>query len=655
MNREFLDLYNRELGLFYEHAEEFAEEYPDIAKRLGGLLRDRADPMIAGLLEGAAFLAARVQLKIKHEFPEFTDNLLEQLVPHYLAPTPSALLVQVIPNYGDTALTEGRLFPRGSKIDATYVEAKRQVACRYKLTTPVQLWPFYIKTAEYLPSASALQPLKINVRPQTVAGLRITLTMAATPDPTDEAAESAASLHPGLSFDECIASHLPIYLAGADTHANALYEQIFGHCTGLWFRCVDENNDATVIEAPKTFIRQIGMEESESLLPNDDRIFRGFDLIREYFMFPRKFLGFDLVLDRANVLSRLPTRTIDVVLGFDEVNSVLAGAVQRDMFALYAAPAVNLFEMATDRISVSKNQHEYHVIPDKSRYLDYEPHRILDVYAHFPGSADKRPIRPLYAATTDLRERTALHYMVRRMPRRRTIEEKRYGVASTYVGTDMFISLGDTGSLSDDGGGVAELSVRALCSNRHLPEHLPVGKGDADFRLTDDLELDVVCVAGPTKPREPVVGYWRRRAETTHTGVVAWRLINMLSLNHLGLTERGAGKNAQALREILATFADPNDAVNDRQIRGVLSVESRPVTRRIRSGNGVGPARGSEITVTLDEKSFEGTGAFLLGAILDRFYCEYAAFNHFTQLVVRTTERGEIMRWPVRLGVRRAM
>jgi len=82
MDREFLDLYNRELELLYEHAGEFAQEYPGIAGRLGGILRDRTDPMVSGLLEGAAFLAARVQLKLKHEFPEFTNNLLEQLTPH---------------------------------------------------------------------------------------------------------------------------------------------------------------------------------------------------------------------------------------------------------------------------------------------------------------------------------------------------------------------------------------------------------------------------------------------------------------------------------------------------------------------------------------------------------------------------------------------
>ena len=109
MNQEFLDFYNQELRLFMEHTKEFAEEYPGIAERLGGLLADRMDPMIEGLLQGTAFLAARVQLKLKHEFPEFTSNLLEQLVPNYLAPTPSAMLMKVVPTYADPALREGRL------------------------------------------------------------------------------------------------------------------------------------------------------------------------------------------------------------------------------------------------------------------------------------------------------------------------------------------------------------------------------------------------------------------------------------------------------------------------------------------------------------------------------------------------------------------
>src|SRR3982074_1538743 len=66
-------------------------------------------------------------------------------------------------------------------------------------------------------------------------------------------------------------------------------------------------------------------------------------------------------------------------------------------------------------------------------------------------------------------------------------------------------------------------------------------------------------------------------------------------------------------------------------------------------------SRGIEITVTIDEKAFEGTGAFLLGAVLDRFFAEYSGFNNFTQTVIRSVERGEVMRWPPRMGTRRPL
>ncbi|HKH28631.1 MAG TPA: type VI secretion system baseplate subunit TssF, partial [Sphingomicrobium sp.] len=182
-----------------------------------------------------------------------------------------------------------------------------------------------------------------------------------------------------------------------------------------------------------------------------------------------------------------------------------------------------------------------------------------------------------------------------------------------------------------------------------------VGESGADFRLIDDVALDVICIAGPTPPREPVVSLLRSRSEVAYTGTVTWRLVNMLSLNHLGLVERGAGRNGQSLKEILSMFADLADSATERKIRGIRSVDSRPVVRRVRQRTGGGAARGVEITVTLDDKAFEGSGAFLLGAMLDRFFAEYAALNHFTQTVIRTVERGEIMRWPTRSGSRRPL
>ena len=47
------------------------------------------------MLEGFAFLAARVHLKIDDEFPEITEALLSILYPHYIRPIPSMSIVQM--------------------------------------------------------------------------------------------------------------------------------------------------------------------------------------------------------------------------------------------------------------------------------------------------------------------------------------------------------------------------------------------------------------------------------------------------------------------------------------------------------------------------------------------------------------------------------
>ncbi|VIO78067.1 type VI secretion system baseplate subunit TssF [Bradyrhizobium ivorense] len=654
MDREFLDLYNRELQLLNEQAREFAGEYPGIAERLGGLLDDRIDPMIGGLLEGAAFLAARVQLKLKHEFPEFTNNLLEQLAPHYLAPTPSMMLTKVIPVFGDKALRDGRAIGRGAYLDATFRQLDRQIACRYRLCSDIEVWPFELTGAEYFPSPAPLQALGLAVGAEGLAGMRLTLTHRTTPRLEDEPPDAEAIHKDEMQFAGCGTSNLPFYFVGPEADSIALYEQLFAHCRGIYFRCLDEFGDPVIHRASANCLEQIGFERDERLFPNDHRLFEGFDLLREYFMFPRKFLGCNLTGLR-DVLPKLKAKTVDILFVFGEVNARLTATIRPEMFAMYAAPAINLFEKTTDRIALKSNQHEYHVIPDRSHYLDFEPHRLLDVYAHFPGGQDKIPVQPLYAASLDGSQHAAgLHYTTRRLPRRRTVEEKRIGLSSDYVGTDMFISLSEP-NVDDKQASVAELSVRALCSNRHLTEHLPIGVGGADFRLLDDFSLDLVCVAGPTPPREPVVAQLRSRSETAHTGTVTWRLVNLLSTNHLGLVERGAGRNAQALRETLAMFADMADSITERRIRGVRDVDSRPIVRRIRERTGIGVARGIEISVTIDERPFEGAGIFLLGAVLDRFFAEYSGFNHFTQTVVRSVERGEVMRWPPRMGKRRSL
>lgn len=652
MHREFLDLYNRELRLLYEQAKEFAEEYPGVAERLGGLIQERMDPMISGLLEGAAFLAARVQLKIKHEFPQFTSNLLEQLLPHHLAPTPSALLARVEPPYAEPNLKDGMPIKAGSYLDAAYVERERRIACKFRLASDIVLWPFEVTGAAFFPTPAPLQAASLETGPEIAAGMQISLQRRSFAKSSDEPSEEEARKLPETWFSTCAASDLPVHILGDEAGAIRLYEMLFAHCRGIYLRYLDEFGDPKFVKARPDCLQQIGFGDDEALLPGDKRIFRGFDLLRELFMFPAKFLGFRLThLDAA--LRQIESNSLDILFAFDHSDAKLASIVRPELFSLYTAPAVNLFELTTARVPVRSNEHEYHVVPDRSRYLDFEAHRILKVFAHYQGGGEKVEVHPLYSApATEAPAGEAIFYTIRRSIRRRSVEERRYGTASNYVGTDVFISLAPGAPDGDDDPAIAELSVRALCSNRHLTEHLPVGQGGADFVLPDDTSLVVTCVAGPTPPRESIVNQIAGGSETNPTGTAAWRLINILSVNHLGLVARGTGNSPQALREILSLFADTSDSVIARRIRGVAGIDSRPIVRRIRQESGTGAARGLEIAVTCDEKAFEGSGVFLLGAVLERFFSEYAPINNFVETVIRSAERGTIMRWRPRLGAR---
>src|SRR5574337_168812 len=109
MDPRLLRYYNQELQHLREMGAEFAQAFPKIAVRLRMDGLEVGDPYVERLLEGFAFLAARVQLKLDAEFPRFTQRLLEIIYPNFLAPTPAMLVAQLDPEAGDAALADGRV------------------------------------------------------------------------------------------------------------------------------------------------------------------------------------------------------------------------------------------------------------------------------------------------------------------------------------------------------------------------------------------------------------------------------------------------------------------------------------------------------------------------------------------------------------------
>ncbi|MFZ0788904.1 MAG: type VI secretion system baseplate subunit TssF [Chromatiaceae bacterium] len=178
MDPRLLEYYNRELRFVREMGGEFAREFPKIAGRLGLESFECADPYVERLLEGFAFLAARVQLKIDAEFPAFTQHLLEMVYPHYLAPTPSMAVVELQPVPDEGALVAGFDIPRDTVLRSTLGKGE-QTACEYRTGHQVRLWPLELTAAEYFSHTGPVAKADLNVLKRSKAGIRLRLRTTA--------------------------------------------------------------------------------------------------------------------------------------------------------------------------------------------------------------------------------------------------------------------------------------------------------------------------------------------------------------------------------------------------------------------------------------------------------------------------------------------
>ena len=164
MDPRLLGLYESELAFLRDMGGEFAAEFPKIAGRLGVGSLEVADPYVERLMEGFAFLAARIQLKLESEFPTFTQSLLQMVYPHYLAPTPSMAVVQFQPEDSLRASPDGALLPRGAELRSV-LGTEDQTNCQFLTAHDVQMLPIELAGADYIASSAAVAALDLPERP----------------------------------------------------------------------------------------------------------------------------------------------------------------------------------------------------------------------------------------------------------------------------------------------------------------------------------------------------------------------------------------------------------------------------------------------------------------------------------------------------------
>ena len=631
MDPRLLTLYEQELRYFRESSGEFARAFPKIAHRLGIEGQDVADPYVERLIEATAFLAARVGLKLDAEYPRFTGHLLDIVYPQFMAPTPSMIVVSLAIDPDDANLAGGPTLPRGSGLRARHAVGQN-THCEFRTSCALRVWPVEVQRAQYFTYAPDL-PLAQHPQSREIrGGLRIALRATA-----------------GLKFNQIALDELLIHFGGAEDVAWQLHECMLGKPLGVLVQPLSAGGVAAgaaagaVRQLPASAVQPVGFEDDEALLPVTATGFSGHRLVQEYFAFPQRF-QFARIVGLQRVLSAMAVSEVELIVLFSRGDAALEKLVSADNVQLHCVPAINLFSKRLDRVTVNEGVSQFHLVPDRTRPQDFEVHTVTEVIGHGnPPGADttpEQPFLPFYAAFHGSRHSHPAYFTTTREPRMPSARQRTEGHRSSHIGSEVYMQIVDP-QQAPYAGSLRQLAVSALVTNRDLPLLMPLGR-ENDFDCIDAFPAQRVrMVRGPSRPVSPVVNHG-----------LGWRVIDHLALNYLSLADSSAQQGAAALREMLMLYAVHGDEVRQGQVRGLLSVRSKPVARRLPLAGPIAFGRGLEVTLEVDRNAFHGHSAFLFGAVMARYLARHVEVNHFVETVLTVAGRGEIMRWRPLCGAR---
>ena len=602
---------------------EFAQSYPKIASRLGMDGVEVVDPYVERILEGVAFLSARVQLELELQYPALTSHLLEIVYPHYLAPTPSMMVAAFEPDMQNAALVDGYVLPRHTEMRSKLGKDDK-TACVFRTANDVTMWPITITEAEYIDGRGELVAAGVSRDTPARAGIRLRLKRFGD-QPISE-----------LSMDSLV-----LFLNGQEGKNWALHELLSTQVTGLVARSTNRREDwVTQLATGKVIPRGYGREEA--LLPTPQQSFDGYRLLQEYFAMPERYHFVELQ-GLAMALGRCEGSDVDIYILLGEGVSDIESGVTPEAFTLNAVPAINLFHKRCDRVHVSSRDVEQHLVADRTAPLDYEIYALDSLTGIGGDEQSDIPLRAFYSADdlTAAGDTHSAYYTQRRKMRQRAEKERLKGVRTSYLGTELYLSLVDA-EQAPYSSQLDQLAAKAMVTNRDLPLLLPTGSRDVFYLPDGGPVKHIHTPVSPTRPRPSLA-----------QGDTAWRLISHLSLNYLSIADAHREDSAAALRELIGIYAPAGDKVLEKQLEGLIGVTTRPIVRRMADEVLSTAVRGLEISLHFDESFFEGTSVYLMAAVMERFFGKYVSINSFTETVLVTQQRGEITRWRPETGLGR--
>lgn len=609
---DLLRYYELELTYLRRLGAEFGARYPKVAARLQLEPSKCDDPHVERLLEGVAFLNARLHRRLDDDLPELSEALLEVLYPLHVRPVPSLTVVELELDVELGKAATGYRVPRGAELRSRPVQG---MACRFRTCYDTTLWPITVAAVEFTSPDRAGTGVRLA---NAVGAVRIELRA-----------------FPGVRLADLTLDELRLHLAGDPGVVDTLYELLANNSGAVLVRDPDQP-----ARAPRVLgggaVTAAGFGQDEGLLPLPRRVPAAHRLLQELFVLPQKFhfvdvAGMGAALRGLECGARAELFVLVTPFERPERRAALELGLTAESVRLGCTPVVNLFAQTAEPILLTERQLEYAVVPDARRRLEIETWSVDGVKAITPSTGDVRDVAPLYAHRHGIGEGDGAGVFWHGM--------RRPSGWRTDRGSEVFLSFADrSGRPRPPQADVASLAL--TCFNGDLPSRLPFAVDErGDFELVPGGPVRRVrCLLTPTAVVQPALGR-----------SLLWRLVSALSLNHVSLVEGGE----DALQELLRLHNVGDSTAGERQIQGLAAVRSAPSFARVAGEHGVAFARGRRVEIDFDEDQFPGGGVFLFASVLDRFLALSASMNSFTQLVARSRQRRRVVgEWPPRAGWR---
>jgi type VI secretion system protein ImpG len=507
---------------------EFALANPELANLFA---EKGGDPDVERLLEGFAFLTARIRERINDAVPEVIESLAQLLLPHYLRTLPAASVVEFAPAL--QVLRGRHRISKGTEIASRSI---RGTQCLFRTSADIDLLPLTIDRC--VPDES------IAARPT----IRIAFAISSQ------------------AFSSVFAPEgIELYLHGAFAQTSTLF---------LWFQRYLQSasylsSTGVRVDLDISRIRPTALQPDHPLLPWPERAPEGPRLLQEYFTLPQKLLFL-----RIEGLDRIPiakaSDRFELVFRFERPPE-LAERIDTGVFRLHCVPIINLFDTSADPIRQDDRLRE-HLL----RASGVNPHH-MEVYAihSVVGVRGQGRKRVPYTAFFDF-EHAALppdqqaYYTVRRALS--PIDQ----MLDTYLSC---LAPVDEASASEP----ETLSVELTCTNRLLPAELRTGEIAARTPNSPTV-ASFRNITGVTVPVSPPTG-----------SELYWRLIAHLALNYRSLVKPETLRSLLGLYNFQRQMIQQQGRANQLRVDAIRSVSMKPTKRLIDNAPVLGIATAVEV------------------------------------------------------------